>query len=183
MKDMPVYLDTNILSRLSDLRVSETTAVALAQLANVGSLQFVTSDKTRAEILNTPNPIRNALLQFLFALVDKVRFRILRYSGAYGAAPYGVAPYGGSWTDPVLTALLQVFDQDDAEHIAQAIHADCDFFLTLDGSTILRRACAQQSKLAAICGKLQFFCPEDLVRFIEEQRRVATNAPPDEPSM
>lgn len=102
-----VYMDTCVLSRIVDVRLKETTALAYAEIVERGGVQLVTSHKTRTEVLATANPVRKSLLQFLVALVQKVPLRTLHLSGAIGGAPVGAVPIGGSRkiTDEELIAL------------------------------------------------------------------------------
>lgn len=162
MTPVSVYLDTCVLSRIVDVRLKEATALAYAEIVKHGDVQLVTSHKTRTEVLRTASPVHKSLLQFLVALVQKVPLRTLHLSGAIGAAPVGAVPIGGSWTDPLLTQLRQIFDSDDAEHITLAVRAGCRFFLTLDNATILSRAQAHSEHLKALVGALQFVNPEQL---------------------
>ena len=171
MDEITIYLDTNILSRIPDLKVSEETANALAKLAGLGMIRFVTSQKTKQEILRTSSQQRSSLLQFLYALIEKVPTYTVHYSGAIGAAPIGATPIGGDWTDPAYSELKRIFDADDAEHIIQALRAKCDYFMTLDRKTILNRAQHHLNELKGVCGGMALLSPEDLVCHIEKIRR------------
>ena len=130
--DIKVYLDTNIVSRLSDVRVTPATADAYAALADMQVVEFVTSEKSRQEVRQATNPTRNAVLQLLVSFIDKVSAQTIRLSGAVGGAPIGATPLGGDWTDPLYERLTATFDPDDAEHIVHAVRGGCDYFLTLD---------------------------------------------------
>jgi predicted nucleic acid-binding protein len=169
-----VYLDTNILSRIPDLRISAGTAIAYGELARLGGIRLVTSEKTRAEILRTTNPHRSGVLQLLVALVEKVPYEVVHYSGAIGAAPIGATPISGDWTDPLYQDLRSIFDPDDAEHIVQAVHANCAFFLTLDETSILSRARAHASRVSQLCPGLRFVSPEEVVAALKARSAEAT---------
>lgn len=171
MEETTIYLDTNILSRIPDLKVTEETASALAKLAGMGMIRFVTSHKTKQEILKTPNPHRNSLLQFLHAIVQKVETVPVYYSGAIGGAPINATPINGNWTEPSYANLKRLFDNDDAEHIVQALKAGCDYFMTLDKKTILNRAKRHALDVESICGKMALLSPEDVVRTLESARK------------
>ncbi len=166
-----VYLDTNILSRIPDLRITEATADAYAELAGFGTIQLVTSEKTRAEILGTKNRRRSGVLQLLVALIEKVPIQVVYYSDTIGEAPIGVTPIGGDWTDPLYDALCNVFDAADAEHIVQAARAQCAYFLTLDETSILSRARAQHAAVANLCPGLSFVSPEEIVVALRARRQ------------
>lgn len=163
MVETRIYLDTNIVSRLVDFRVTQATADAYAALADMDGLQFVTSEKARAEVRQTTNRQKNAVLQLLVSFIEKVQHQTVEYSAAYGDAPIGDAPYGDGWTDPLFTQLRAIFDTDDAHHILDAVRSGCQFFLTLDKNTILDRVAAHRAAVTASCGALQFVAPQQLV--------------------
>jgi predicted nucleic acid-binding protein len=164
MDDKVVYLDTNILSRIPDLRVSDNTASAYAELANIGGIRLVTSDKTKQEIRRTQNQVRNSLLQFLWVLIEKVPMQTVYYSGCFGSAPFGATPLGGDWEDPLYSDLRKVFEPDDAEHIVQAVRANCDYFLTLDRESILDRVEKNEAVVSTLCGRMTFVSPDELIK-------------------
>lgn len=157
-----VYLDTCVLSRIVDARIKEKPAAAYAEIVKKRDVQLVTSDKTHAEVLKTTSPVRNSLLQFLVALVERVPLRVVEFSGALGGAPLGVMYLGGAITDPLLGELRQIFDPDDATHIAHAVRAGCNYFLTLDDATILSRARSNAERVKVLCESLEFVDPEKL---------------------
>ena len=161
-----VYLDTSVVSRTWDLKIKEPDANALAQLAERDDLHFVTSYKTLGEILNTLDPKRRAMLRFVVGLMDKVRVRLLQYSGMIGGAPIGATMIGAGSTDPLLQQLQTLFDRDDAEHIALAVRDGCDFFVTLDARTILGPVKANRDAVSKMCGALEFVSPKDLVALL-----------------
>jgi hypothetical protein len=146
--------------------VTQATAdayAALAALRRSGLIQFVTSEKSYQEVRRATNQNTSAVLQFLVSAFDEVAPQTIRLSGTIGGAPLGSTPLGGDWTDLLYEQLKSIFDSDDAEHIVHAVRADCDYFLTLDVKTILKRVSASQDAVAAACGKLKFVSPEDLV--------------------
>ena len=154
-----VYFDTSIVSRLVDRRFSADTAEAIVALAARSDLEHVTSDKTRAEVLGTKDPLRSAALLLLVAIFQKVPFERLHISGTLNSTPLNTIPLGGSWTDPILVALARIFDADDSEHIATAVKSSCAYFLTLDESTILTRTRARSVEVSAIIGSMKIVSP------------------------
>jgi predicted nucleic acid-binding protein len=167
VKPQTVYLDTNIVSRIPDPDVTEATANALRDICRSGKCKFVTSETTLKEVRQTPNEPRNAMLQFLFWLIDHVEFHTVFMSGGFGGAPFGTAPFSGDWKDPFFLELRKYFDADDAEHILQAIRANCDFFLTLDKKTILNRIGQNQKEISNLCGPIIFVSPEQLLALMK----------------
>ena len=85
-----IYVDTNIVSRLVDYRVTTGTASALAALARRSDFVLVTSEKTRGEVLQTTNPKRAGVLELLVTLFEKVRTERLESAGAIGDDAIGV---------------------------------------------------------------------------------------------
>jgi predicted nucleic acid-binding protein len=167
VKPQTVYLDVSILSRIPDLRVTEGTANALQAISRSGHYKFVTSQKSLQEILRTENAKRNAMLQFLFMLLEQVEFHTVYYSGCIGGAPIGATPIGGDGEDSLFTGLKGYFEPDDADHIVQAIRGKCDFFLTLDQKTILDRVVTHHEEISKLCGTLAFVSPEQLCARME----------------
>jgi len=162
MTPVTIYLDTSIISRIGDLRLKERTALALERIADDGRIQLVTSDKTLREILATSNPRQRSLLRFIVAAINKVPMRCLTHGIAIGTFTFGAGGFGIGLPDEVFAGLKEIFDADDAEHIAQAVHNRCDFFLTLDESTILSRVGANACALKTLLGKLEIVSPEQL---------------------
>lgn len=66
--------------------------------------------------------------------------------------------------DPQFTQLKTVFDKDDAEHILQAIKAECDYFLAVDYSTILNRVETNIKILLDISPNTQLVDPIELLK-------------------
>ena len=164
---MKVYLDTSIISRLTDLNLSEDAALAYQLLAENQAVHLVTSSKTKQEFDKASNVVRNRALMVLYTLFSKIPHRIGEVSGCYGSAPYGRTRYGGGWVDPILQGLRGIFEPDDAQHIFLAAKDECDYFLTLDKKTILSRVRANQPKIASLCGGMQFVSPEEMLRILQ----------------
>lgn len=163
MTDIVVYLDTNIFSRVTDLKISEETAAAYRQLADMPGIILVTSAKTKQEMERTPNEVRASMLLFLFSLFAKVPWRVSEYDGALNDVPLNMCALNDSWTHPVLSELRNIFDDDDATHIFQASQSGCQYFLTLDDKTILSRVKQHQALLMSACPQLKFRSPIELV--------------------
>ncbi len=162
-----IYLDTNILSRIPDLKLSEESALAYEKLSQRDDIEFVTSAKTQQEINMTPNKSQASVLNFLYSLFRKTPMRVSEYSGVYGDAPFGCTTFGGGWTDPLFRQLKDIFEKDDAEHIFQATKSKCNYFLTLDKKSILNRVNSKLDKLNEICPNLVFTSPELILDELE----------------
>jgi hypothetical protein len=128
---------------------------------------LLTSEKTRAEVLQTQDPIRSGVLELLVALFQKVPFEPLNISGTLNSAPLNTIPLGGSWTDPMLASLRSIFDAADAEHLALAVKSNCAYFLTLDESTILGRARKRSTEILVIIGNMKIVSPVELISDLE----------------
>ena len=179
MEEKRVYLDTNILSRIPDFDVSkglENDLDALTRLVELEGIQFVTSFKTKQEILKTPNKIKNSALRIVYGIMKKIPMYTVHISrgGAIGTSAIGEGALGGGgWTemDPLYEELTKIFDDDDAEHIFQAVRARCDYFITFDNKTILNRASKRQNEVQKTCGKMRLVSPEDAVLLIQNDRK------------
>lgn len=160
---MKVYLDTCFISRVTNLNLSEDEALAYQLLAENQKIHLVTSSKTKQELENTSNIIRNRTLMFLYALFSKIPYRIGEVSGCFGSSTFGSTMFGGGGVDPKLKGLRAIFDADDAQHIFLAANDGCDYFLTLDRKTILSRVKANQPRIVALCGHMRFTSPGEML--------------------
>ena len=172
MKKRTIYLDTNILSELHEPDMPESIAFALARLVGIEGINFVTSIKTKAEILRTPDKIKNAKLQIFYSFINKTPIRriYISHGGGIGAGAIGEHAIGrGGWEepDPFYIQLKTIFDEDDAHHIFQAVVGNCDYFMTLDNKTILKRVARRSNEVKKLCGAMKFVSPEDAIRLIE----------------
>jgi hypothetical protein len=169
-----VYVETSIPSRLTDYHVagksqlSEADMEALGTLVERADVRFVTSSKALDEFKKTEAPAHQLALRVLYRFMEKVETvpqmrptpRIIR--AARPGQPMITGPQSAN--DPLFDELRKVFDADDAEHIFQAIKADCDYFLTSDFNTILNRAVARSTEVKRICGSLKLVSPSQLLQ-------------------
>jgi len=167
---MKIYIDTCIFSRLLDLKITNNELEALNLVSDIEKLEFITSEKTLEEFLNTKDDKRRKALRVLFRLVTKVKNIHLTQTepALWGTIMWGEAPWGGGVTreKPLFKKLKNIFDADDSNHIFQAINNECDYFLTLDRKTILSRIKPNKNELATIT-KMQFVSPLELYAFVK----------------
>lgn len=162
-----VYLDTNIVSRLFDGRIAQAEADAMAQIAESKAVVLLVSQAVLQEAERTLDPTRKSLLRFAIAMFDQIRWvPVATASFALGGAPFGGAYLGGGPVvlHPLLMALRGIFDEQDAIHITQAKLSGCDFFLTLDGATILSRRAALSAELTAEISPMRIVSPRELAQ-------------------
>jgi len=137
---MKIYLDTCILSRLLDLRVKDNQLDALESIASYEPAKLVTSPKTLEEFSKINNPKRRKSLIVLFKIIEKVYAvpPVREYSPLFGDMPWGV-PFGssGELVEPPYDGIRKIFDDNDASHVYFAYKSGCDYFLTLDQTTIV----------------------------------------------
>lgn len=164
---MKVYLDTTILSRVTDLKLSEEDARAYRLLAENQEVSLVTSLETKRELERTPNAVRNEILRFLCVLFRKIPHCIGEVSARFGSVPFGRTSFGGKRVDPTLQALRGIFEPDDAQHIFLAARDRCDYFLTFDEKTILSRVRANPHEIASLCGGMRFASPKGMLKLLE----------------
>jgi hypothetical protein len=109
MSHSEVYIDTNIISRIADLRLKDSTAAAYGRLTKHPELEFVTSEKAREEIIQAGDTKRRGLLQFVLAFVRKVERQVVEWHTPYGHGRYGEGFYGGRHEDDLYTERCTVF--------------------------------------------------------------------------
>lgn len=166
MRRPVAYLDTNIFSRKTDReRVSLHELQAIDRLAD--HFILVSSALAEKEIMNIPERYsedRDKVMEVFKGLARKVQWTIPEYAGTVNGAPLGATAVNANWVDPLYDALEKIFDADDAAHIFQASKAECDYFVTLDGRTILGRATHNKEFLLSLLPHLQFFSPFELLK-------------------
>ena len=168
-----VYLDSSFISRITDYpktgprTLCDEDKHAVDQLSDSDDIEFVTSKKALEEFQKSSDPDRRVILKLVYRLMTKISSEHLVNASLYGQALYGQGTYGGSF-DPLYDRLKQIFDDDDAQHIFQAVKAKCNYFLTLDASTILNRARAKEGEVRAVSGGMGFVTPSQLQAQIEE---------------
>jgi predicted nucleic acid-binding protein len=170
-----VYLDTCILGLPFDTETPQGVAEAIGDLCDFEHLEFLTSKKTLRELMKHRDPDKRNLLKLIYRLMSKLpQANLLEFVPAtFGSMMFGEATFGGGAanTDPLFSALTRLFEKDDAEHIFQAIKGECQFFLTLDWKTILKRSRRHRSHLNGICPGLRFVAPQELVPILRESNR------------
>lgn len=94
-------------------------------------------------------------------------------SSLYGRARYGTTRYASSGheEDFIFTALKKIFEGDDAVHIFQAAKGKCQFFLTLDKKTIIKRANRYEEVLRGLTPKLRYVGPRELVDILKRSQQ------------
>lgn len=169
-----MYVDTCVLSDTTDSRdvINEATIDAIDLICDNANIDLVTSKKTLEEFLNTVNKKRRVGLKLLYRLISKVPSeKLITYKPAmFGTFSFGRAVLGGhvSRTNPLYANLKQIFDKADAEHIFQAVKSNCQYFLTVDERTILKRARENNDKIKLICPNIKFVNPVELVNVIKQ---------------
>jgi len=169
MRKHKVYLDTAILSRLTDLRITNKTAQAFASLAVRQDIEWVTSQWTLDELRRTPNTKRAGAVAMTWALITKLPYKtLIATPSRIIGGPISVGPS----IDPLYASLCGIFDRGDAEHVYHAAASGCDYFLTLDQETIMSRAAAESDALGLLCPTLSFRNPEGLLRDLTANRQI-----------
>jgi len=163
---MKVYLDTCVLSRLLDMNMSNENLDALDRISCCKDIRPVTSQKTLEEFQATTDPKRMKTLKILYTFIEKVQHNKVSHEGpaTFGSVLWGTAPFGGGMTieNKEFKILNEIFEKDDAIQIYQALSNGCDYFLTLDEKTILRRVKNNISKLNMVAPQMGIGNPIDL---------------------
>ena len=127
--------------------------------------------KLSDEIAKTTDKLQRASLKWVAKLLEEMksvpdatpRAQVITaglVGGRRGGSSRMVGP--ASLLDPVRTAIGEIFDPDDADHIFQAVKSGAQFFLTTDQKTILGRALSERPAVTAACGEMKFVSPGDL---------------------
>ena len=110
-------------------------------------------------------------LKLIYKIIEKIPTENLihHYPATYNLAVMGVI---GSipernLEDSLFTQLKTIFEKDDAEHIFQAIKSECDYFLTVDYSTILNRVEINKKILHDISPRTQIVDPIQLLQIVQ----------------
>lgn len=168
---MKIYLDTCVLSRLVDLRVKDAQLDALEFIASYEPAKLVTSPKTLDEFSNVTNPKRRKSLIVLFKIIEKVYAipPVTPYSPLFGDAPWGV-PFGesGELIEPPYDKLRTFFDDNDSSHIYFAYKSNCDFFLTLDQTTIVDVVRKDEKEVESFLQPMKIVNPIELKTIISQ---------------
>jgi hypothetical protein len=72
----------------------------------------------------------------------------------------------GAWSHPLLEEFRTIFDEMDALHLVQARLNDCDFFMTLDASSILKRVPRITPSLAKQIAPMRIGSPQQVLGWI-----------------
>lgn len=170
-----VYLDTCICGMVFDEPCdagADETAEAIGELCDSSAVEFVTSTKTLKEILKTGDPRKRNLLKLYYRIMEKLPERnLVNFVPALvGSFMLGQATLGGGFSkeDPLFTSLKAIFDHDDAEHVFQATKGGCQFFLTLDQKTILKRARRSEADLQRLAPGLRLVHPVELIGIFKQ---------------
>lgn len=169
-----VYLDTNIISRINDLRTKEKEIQALAEISEKyqkNEIKIFTSAKAKEEIQKIDDEKKKGLILFFCNLITNIPLANLieHTSACFGSIAFGTSTFGGggSAENPLFTKLKSFFDVDDAEHIFQAEKSELDYFLTLDKKTILNRVKQNQRKFDDIGLKIKIVSPSDFAETLK----------------
>ena len=170
-----IYMDTCIISRIADQNIEPKEAKALRELGDLDNVRLLTSKKLTEEIQKAPYETTRELLLFVAGQFGKVPYIEITIPThwPWGSPPWGQLPWGtGRWgrgqVDSVYDGLRKLFEPDDTDHIFQATKNNCDYFMTLDDRTILKRVKAHKDELSLLCPKLKFGTPSEILGMILE---------------
>lgn len=170
-----IYIDTNLISRLSDplkgntYQITDIQAEALLKICE-SNVELVTSKKMLDEVLRTKDLRQRALLTLVATIAAKTPYKDIAnfIPAVFGGVMLGASTFGGGYSspDPLFEGLKSIFDQDDAEHIFQAVKNDCAYFLTLDQATIIGRIENNKERLTELCPNIKFVNPEKMLELL-----------------
>ena len=158
------YVDTCVLSRTFDARISKKDMEAIEVILRRDDVELVTSQHTLNEFEGTQNEQRRAALRLLYKIISKVPYEeMMTSTGGIGTSMFGATMFGGGGLtpSPLMSKLGQIFDSGDAVHVFQASSADCSHFVTLDDA-LLAQAAKAQTELERLCPGLTICSLEEL---------------------
>lgn len=166
-KNVKVYVDTCILSNLREGKLDENHLSALDKICDMNEVELVTSKKMLEEFLNTKDDKIRIALKVLYKIMAKIPYEsLLTYqTSAFNRMGFNRGGFNSmiQGEDYLFTQLKQIFTEADAEHIFQAVKANCEFFLTVDYKTILKKVEQNQRKIGDICPVTKFVDPPKLL--------------------
>jgi hypothetical protein len=174
MNKLRIYIDTCIINRIVDTKhISEDEANAIDEITDFENTTFVTSKKAHQEIIKTSGIKRRSMLKLAYKLIDKIPTTSLfnAVPGGFGAVGFGESGFGGDAyeTNIIFKQLNNIFDKDDADHIYQAHTSSCNYFLTSDVKTILKRLKDKECKIKEIIGNLKIVSPQELLKLLKKE--------------
>jgi predicted nucleic acid-binding protein len=171
-----IYIDNNILSRLAcDDWPDPRDREVVSSLWDYKEASLVASPVTYKEIEAADENTKKRLKEFadqliLIHLPEQLSLGNVSFGGRLGATQ-----------DAVLTELRRIFTPaaksdssykllnskgkqltNDADHINHALKTGCDFFLTLDNKTIMKRYKRNQEKVDLLLGGMRIVDPQTL---------------------
>jgi len=172
-----VYIDTNIVSHLSDSMpgtsapISNENAQCLLDICSA-DVELVTSKEMLDEMLQCIDLKKKAVLSLMATLAEKVPYQDITFlqPTPWGSSQWGATMWGGGkmTIDPVLVQLQAIFKgSNDPRHIFQASKGGCSYFLTLDNRTIVKSAKSKKDELEIICPGQQFVLPCELSQLLK----------------
>jgi len=167
-----VYLDTNIISRISDFRIKANEQQSLQQISELSSqekLKIFTSIKAKEEIEKTVDEKKKGTILFFYNLILNIpSSNYMVHKGSFGDDMFfgDIVLSGWSEEDQILKKLKKFFDIDDAEHIFQAEKSHIDYFLTLDKKTILNRIKNKPKQFQDIGLNIKIVSPIELIEIL-----------------
>lgn len=166
MEKIKVYVDACILSAISRLDWEDVDRDALDTLCDLDNIDLTTSRKSLDEFLNYKGRDLRVALKLIYKIINKTPSRpSLSYSGGWGSAPWGTMSWGGGSTQDIKrTKLREIFDLIDADHIYEASESNCQYFLTLDRKTILKRYSKRKTEVDSLIGNMRIVSPTDLLK-------------------
>jgi len=171
-KNVKVYVDTCILSNLREDKLDENHLSALDKICDMNEVELVTSKKMLEEFLNTKDDKIRIALKVLYKIMAKIPYKsLLTYqTSAFDMIGFDQGCFNGEVQeeDYLFTQLKQIFTEADAEHIFQAVKANCEFFLTVDYKTILKKVEQNRKRIENICPGTKFVDPPRLLMELED---------------
>ncbi len=169
--NISVYIDTCVVRETYKGTINDKDFQALTELTEIDFITFIVSDVMKEELGQIKDDKQRASLAVLYKIFRKCKRYATEYSvmpGAYSRTPYGRR---SSAHDPLYISVKKIFTQKDKdpEHIFQAIKNECDYYLTVDYKTILKKAETHEEELTSLFPNIKFVSPSSLLTVLMQK--------------
>lgn len=162
-------MDTCIFSNLIQQKIKSEDLKALEKISGYNNVEFVTSPVTLEEFNDTSqNSIRTALKVF-YKIINKIsNVNFINFKGGFSLPFRFPTKFGKAEEDELYKKIKKIFKKKDINHIFNAIKDNCDFFLTLDYKSILKKTENNRGFIQKTCPNLKFADPKTLLKIIQK---------------
>jgi len=169
-KNLKVYIDTCILSKLVWHSTEEEQQKSLDKICDYDCIDFVTSPITLEEFNKTKQAHIRVGLKVFYKLINKIPNA--KFTKTEGGLTFPIKfpiSFGTIIEEDLYKKIKKIFKKRDILHIYNAIKGNCNYFLTSDNKTILNKLKNNKTlaELKEICPDMEFVDPNTLLKKIK----------------